>query len=392
MLGRSISALFALVVACLAFAGSASALDIADANPAEGTVGAPYSFTFSLSPGSGSPGASWSISSGSLPPGLALSSNDRTALVYGTPTQAGQFRFYVKVTDAPGPWVCCTEEEFVITINDALAITAAQDLPVGNLGQAYGYQLATSGGTATSWAVSAGSLPPGIQLSPEGAIVGTPTQTIASQFTVKVSDGSRTATKQFTLKVTQPLTLAAPAATSIKLGRQFLLSFSVKGGLGPYTWTGVGLPVGIGVNPTTGQVGGRPAAAGALPLTVKVTDSLGASVTATASVTAATAPLVTTKTLPVAHVGKRFHAALRTAGGAGPLALRLAGAPAWLRLDTKTGKLSGSPKLKLRISKPSKPGKHTPKKAKTVTYKLYVTAYDAIGQRATTTLTLTVKS
>jgi large repetitive protein len=392
MLGRTVSALLVLAVSCLALAGSAYALDIADANPSSGTVGVPYSYTFSLSPGSGSAGASWSISSGVLPPGLALSSNDRTGTVYGTPTQAGSFRFYIKVVDAPGPWVCCTEEEFVINIDEALSITAATDLPVGNLGQAYGYQLGTAGGTATTWAVSAGSLPPGIQLSPAGAIVGTPTQAVASQFTVQASDGSRTASKQFTLKVTQPMIVAAPAATAIKLGRQFLLSFSVKGGLGPFTWAGVDLPEGIGVNPTTGQLGGRPKLAGPLPLTVKVTDATGASATATATVTAATAPVLATAALPVAHVGKRFKVSLRASGGAAPLRLRVVGAPAWLRLDTSTGALTGTPKLAPTKTKPSKSGKHASKKAKTVTYRLHVTAYDAIGQRVTTKLTLTVKS
>jgi hypothetical protein len=391
MRGKSIASLLAVVVACLALAGSASALDIADATPPDGTVGVPYSFTFSLSPGSGSAGASWTVLSGYLPPGLKLSSNDRTALVYGTPTQAGAFRFYIQVRDKPGPWVCCTEEEFVITINPALVIAASPDLPVGNLGQEYGYQLATTGGTANSWALTAGTLPAGMQLTAGGAIVGTPMQAAVSQFTVKAVDGDRSATKQFTLKVTQPMTLGAPAAKAIKLGRQFLVSFAVKGGLGPYTWAGVNLPSGIGVNTSTGQIGGRPTTPGKLPLTVTVTDSLGATATATALVTAATAPLVTTKKLPVAHIGKRFRASLATSGGAGPLKLRLVGAPAWLRLNTTTGKLSGSPELKLRPSKPSK-GKHKPKKAKSVSYKLHVTAYDAIGQRATTTLTLTVKS
>jgi hypothetical protein len=376
-------------VASLVLAASAYALDIADATPPDGTVGVPYQFTFSLSPGSGSPGSSWGISSGALPPGLALSSNDRTALVYGTPTQAGSFSFWLEARDKPGPWVCCTQELFTITINPALVI-AVGDLPVGNLGQDYGYQLSTSGGTGRNWVVMAGTLPAGMQLTPEGAIVGTPTQAAVSQFTVKAVDGDRSATKQLTLKVTQPMSLAAPVAKAIKLGRQFLVGFSVKGGLGPYTFTGVNLPTGIGVNPATGQVGGRPKAAGPMPITITVTDSLGATVTATATVMAATAPVVVTKKLPVAHVGKRFHAAVVTAGGAGQLTLRLVGAPAWLRLD-KTGKLSGSPKLKLAKAKKSKQGKHI-KRHTSAIYKVHVTTFDTIGQRATKTLTLTVKS
>ena len=262
MSGRKALVSALVCVVSLAFVGSALALDIADASPPSGTTGVPYSYTFRLSEGSGSPGSGWSISSGQLPPGLALSSNDRTATVYGTPTRAGEFRFYLQVRDAPGPWHCCTEEEFTIAIRDGLGISTP-GLPVGNVGSSYGYQLATSGGAAT-WTVAAGTLPPGVALTPDGAITGTPTQAAVTQFTVRAVSGGRTASKQFTLKVTEPLLATAPAAVAIKLGRQFLLPFAVKGGLGPYTWSGIDLPTGIGVDPKTGQVGGRPNAAGEL--------------------------------------------------------------------------------------------------------------------------------
>ena len=76
MPGRTALVTLLACVAGLVLAAPALALDIADATPASGTVGVPYSFTFSLSPGSGSAGASWSISSGALPPGLSLSSNE----------------------------------------------------------------------------------------------------------------------------------------------------------------------------------------------------------------------------------------------------------------------------------------------------------------------------
>ena len=152
--------------------------------------------------------ASWSVSSGALPPGLRLSSNDRSATVYGTPTQPGSYRFYLKVRDTPGPWVCCTEEEFTINVIEGLSI-ANGALPSGHVGDQYGYQLSTSGGTASSWSVAGGSLPSGLTLDPSGAITGMPTQTVSASFTVRASDGSRATTKQFTLYVVDPLVLTA---------------------------------------------------------------------------------------------------------------------------------------------------------------------------------------
>lgn len=399
MPGRTTLVSLAGCVAALMLAGTALALDIADASPPSGVVGVPYSYTFSLSPGSGSAGSSWSISSGALPPGLSLSSNDRTATVYGTPTQAGVFRFYLKVRDAPGPWVCCTEEEFSIAIDPGLDIAAGPDLPSASVGAAYGFQLATAGGTASSWTITSGSLPSGMAFSSGGAITGTPTQAALSKITVQAVDGSRSASKQLTLRVTEPVVVTAPAAAAVKLGRQFLVAFTAKGGLGPYTWSGVGLPQGVGVNPATGQVGGRPKAAGPLTVAVQVTDALGTTSTGHATVNVATRLSIVSTRLPMAHAGKRFAVTLRTSGGASPFGFRLAGTrPAWLTFDAATGRLTGTPKLATRkplvVTRHTKHGlrrivKHRP--AKPVTYTLYLTAVDALGQRATQKLKLTVR-
>lgn len=399
MPGRTLLALLGACLAGLVLAAPSLALDIADASPPSGAVGVPYSYTFQLSPGSGSPGASWSIDTGALPPGLRLSSNDRTATVYGTPTQAGAFSFFVKVRDAPGPWVCCTEEQFTIVIDPGLDITASSDLPAGSVGAAYGYQLATAGGNASAWVITSGSLPAGMQFTPDGAIVGTPMQAALSRIVVRAVDGSRSASKQLTLKVTEPVVATGPAATAVKLGRQFLMSFAVKGGLGPYTWSGVELPQGIGVNPSTGQVGGRPKVAGPLTVAVQVTDALGTSGTARATVNVATRLSIAGVRLPVARDGKRFSAKLLTSGGAGPFTLRLAGSkPGWLRFDSATGQLSGKVKLKLRkplvVERRTKKGvkrivKHRPPLA--LTYNLYLTATDSLGQRSTQRLKLSVR-
>jgi len=400
MPGRTVLVSLAALVAALVLVVPASALDIADATPPTGTVGVPYSFTFSLAPGSGSAGASWSISSGSLPPGLSLSSNDRTALVYGTPTQAGAFSFYLKVTDAPGPWVCCTEEDFTIPIDPGLDIVSGPNLPSGSVGASYGYQLATSVGSGATWSIGGGSLPSGLGLSPDGAITGTPTSAALAQFTVSARNGSKATSKQLTLRVTEPITVTAPTAPAIKLGRQFLVTFAAKGGLAPYKWSGVGLPEGIGVDPATGRVGGRPKLAGSVPITVEVTDALGTTQRGTATVTVAEALKLGTTELPEARNGKRFSARIVSTGGAAPVAFRLAGTkPGWLSFDAATGVLSGTAKLAPR--KPlvvvKRSGKHVKRvfvkrRPLPATYNLYLTATDALGQRSTTHLRLSVKS
>lgn len=396
--------LVSLVVGALALivAPGASALDIADASPPTGVVGTPYSYTFQLSPGSGSAGASWSVSSGALPPGLRLSSNDRSATVYGTPTQPGSFRFYLKVRDAPGPWVCCTEEEFTINVIEGLSI-ANGGLPSGHVGARYGFQLSTSGGTASSWSVTGGSLPSGLTLDASGAITGMPSQTVSASFTVRASDGSRATTKQFTLYVVEPLVLTAPPPKAIKLGRSFVLTVAAKGGLAPYRWSAISLPAGVNLNPLTGQVGGRPQDLGVLGFTLTATDALGTTQSVAASVQVVDKLSILTTTLRSARNGKRFAAVLKTNGGGTPVSLRLLGPlPKGLRFDAASGELRGVPSLPAR--KPVVKTKRVEKKhgVRVITkrvrrtplaraYTLYVVATDTLGQRDSQKLRLTVR-
>ncbi|PYU10769.1 MAG: hypothetical protein DMG37_19195, partial [Acidobacteria bacterium] len=73
-------------------------LAIASTALPNGVVSSPYSQNLSAS-GGASP-YMWSLQSGSLPPGLTLSSS---GLISGTPTQAGTFNFTVQVTDSSQP-------------------------------------------------------------------------------------------------------------------------------------------------------------------------------------------------------------------------------------------------------------------------------------------------
>jgi hypothetical protein len=394
-------AVLAGVVAALSVAGVGLALDIADGDPPTGYVGVPYSFTFELSQGSGSPGVTWNISSGALPPGLSLHGNDRTATVSGTPTQAGAYRFYLQAVDAPGPWVCCTESLYTINIAEGLKIIP-ESVPGGNVGTAYGFQLRTSGGTASSWTVTAGSLPAGLTLDNNGAIAGTPTSASLSTFTVRASDGSLTATRQFTLGVAEPVVVTAPDEATVKVRGSFVVSFSAKGGVQPYSWSATGLPTGVNIDAATGKVGGRPAAEGDIRLSVTATDMLGTAHTASTVVHVVGKVSITTTELRTARNGRRYRATLEAEDGGEPLTLRLLGGlPRGLTFDATQGVLQGVPKLAARKPLVKTKVKHTASGDKRVRvviqrkplahrYTLYFLARDSLGQRASRKLHLTV--
>jgi hypothetical protein len=74
------------------------AIQIACTPPPDGTVGTPYTApTFDLDGGTAP--FTWTITAGSLPPGLTLADDGTIA---GTPTEAGTFDFTVSVADANG--------------------------------------------------------------------------------------------------------------------------------------------------------------------------------------------------------------------------------------------------------------------------------------------------
>ncbi|MBE0568338.1 MAG: putative Ig domain-containing protein, partial [Deltaproteobacteria bacterium] len=159
-----------------------------------GTVGTAYSQTLAAT--GGTPPYSWSVSSGSLPAGLSLSS---AGVLSGTPTTAATSGFTVQVTGGG-----TATKAFSVTINAAAAVAptiSTASLPAGTVGTAYSQTLAATGGTTPySWSVSAGTLPAGLSLSTGGVLSGTPTAAATSSFTVQVTGGG-TATKPLSVTI-----------------------------------------------------------------------------------------------------------------------------------------------------------------------------------------------
>jgi prepilin-type N-terminal cleavage/methylation domain-containing protein len=138
----------------------------------------------------------WSISSGSLPPGLSLSS---TGSISGTPISDGTYNFSIAVSDAEGR---TASRSFSITINPNDPSINTDVLHFSYVGTAYTASIAASGGTGSyTWAISSGSLPPGLSLS-GGSISGTPTTTGTYAFTVRITDGAgRQAEKSLSIAI-----------------------------------------------------------------------------------------------------------------------------------------------------------------------------------------------
>lgn len=83
----------------------------------------------------------------------------------------------------------------------ALSVTTTS-LPSGTVGAPYAEPLTATGGDGTyTWSVTAGALPPGLSLSSNGTITGTPEAAGTSDFTVEVSSAGQTAAAALSLLV-----------------------------------------------------------------------------------------------------------------------------------------------------------------------------------------------
>src|SRR6185437_12054771 len=201
-----------------------SSLKIVNTSLPAGQVAVTYQ-TSNTSSG-GTPPYAWSITSGALPVGLALSAS--SGAISGKPLVSGSSSFMIKVSDAAGNWA---QQSLSIQIgsttppspSSALKITTTS-LLAGAVGQGYSTAMQATGGTpGYSWSVASGNFPPGLQFdSTSGAIGGVPTVAGQYTFVAQVSDSAMPAQT-----ASQSISIAISTASTTNVG----LGSTIAGGL-----------------------------------------------------------------------------------------------------------------------------------------------------------------
>lgn len=161
----------------------------------------------------------------------------------------------------------------------SLLIDGGAPLPTMTAGVAFEHRLTASGGTAPyTFAVTEGELPPGLSLSIDGNISGTPTGRRIANYVITATDSAGNFGRRLyfsndvrhsSFNITRNI---PPARRGLAYSGQIIAS---NGGVAPFSFTileGSRLPPGITLSPT-GVFSGTPTEVGTFRFTVGINDS-----------------------------------------------------------------------------------------------------------------------
>lgn len=306
----------------------------------------------------------WSIVGSSLPSGLYLTAD---GYIGGAPTAAGTGAIQVRAT-----YKGVKGEQTYQVVSLALTVTlAASTLPEAIQGAPYSVNLlpllsvtgdAAYTGGGVSWALLASSLPPGLYLTTDGYIGGTPTAagsgTIQVRATYKGVKGEQTyqvVTLALSVKLEASTLPAALIGQAYSTNLQAFLSVTGDAAYtgGGVSWSQVGgtLPAGLSLT-ADGHIEGTPTEAGTSSVQVRAAYK-GARGEQTYQVVSASLTVsMASATLPSATKGQAYNYDFKslvssndTSFSVGATSFTASGLPAGLSLSS-TGVLSGAPTVK----------------------------------------------
>jgi large repetitive protein len=217
----------------------------------------------------------------SAPPGLSLNQN---GVITGVPTETGTYSFTLGVTATTEDGELTAYQRGSITIRPAvISILTGCPLEGGSVGRPYSLTLRASGSSSGySWSVDdRSSLPPGIGLSSDGLLAGTPftpgTYILNLRARANGSSDSQPARQLCHLTINPAAVRLASGCTlpNATVNVPYSQLLSADGGIAPYRYQLFGqLPSGLALT-SDGLVSGTPLAAVSYAFQVSVTDSRG---------------------------------------------------------------------------------------------------------------------
>jgi len=293
----------------------------------------------------------YSVTSGSLPTGLSLSSASSTGTVSGTPTVTGTFNFTVTATD--GSTTHCTgSQAYSVTIGcGTITVLPATLLNVA-IGVPYNQTVTASGAIgSTTFGLTGGALPTGLSLSSGGLISGTYNGSPGSAtFTITATDAnSCKGSNVYTVSMVScsAITLSPPSLPGGTDTVAYSQTITASGGSSPYTFSvfSGALPTGLSLS-SAGKLSGTPSAAGTYNFTVAASDSIGCPGTQPYSVVISCPTITVSGATSNGTLGVAYPSITNSAsGGTSPYTFSISSGalPAGLTLNSANGVISGTP-------------------------------------------------
>jgi hypothetical protein len=244
-------------------------------------AGVAYNQTLSVAPAGT---YSFSLVQGNLPPGLGL--NPSSGVLSGTATTTGSYTFTIQAA-ANG---CTGIRQYTLTVGCPAITLNPASLAGGSVGTAYTQTLSAAPAGNYSYAVTSGSLPAGLTLSPAGSLSGTPTTSGTFNFTVTATGfgtcpGSRSYSVVISASCAAITLPALPATGTLGVNYSGNLAATTPSGSYSFSVTAGALPPGLAINNLFGQLSGKPTLAGSYSFTLTATRSNGCTGTRAYSVT-----------------------------------------------------------------------------------------------------------
>ncbi len=317
------------------------------------TVGEPYP-NQQVTLASGTPGYSnYNVAVGSLPAGLTLDPN--TGLISGTPTATGNFTVTVQAQDSTG---VVASKAYSFSINVRPTVSGPGSLPNWTVGQPYPPQtIVPQGGTPgySNFKIVGGSLPPGMSLDPvTGVISGTPTVPGPVNIQVQAQDATgATFSTPYSFNINSLPAITGPASLQDWTVGQAYPTKTVTMGSGTPGYSGFtviagAIPVGMSLNPITGELSGTPSQTGLFSPVIQGQDSAGVKAIKSYNFVINAAPVLTAPaSLPNWTVGELYplQQIILQQGtpGYSNYKLSFGALPTGLTIDQNSGILSGTP-------------------------------------------------